>query len=186
MDHTFEKTLAFHCAPALAGIKPSSLISCNRDQFPSLDQELDFLNQQLNPAGIYFRPVCRCKNKVLLLVYRASRLKRHLQEHAAYAYLQQEGYPVHSLEAALEHLENKLTNRVTFPHELGIFLGYPPEDVEGFRRDEGKNCKLCGYWKVYGDENHARELFAKFTRCRQVVYSQVVGGKSIVQIFHAA
>ena len=38
-----------------------------------------------------------------------------------------------------------------FPHEIGIFLGYPLADVAGFIRNKGRNCKCIGTWKVYGD-----------------------------------
>lgn len=36
-----------------------------------------------------------------------------------------------------------------FPHEMGILLGYPVEDVEGFIINNGKNELYTGYWKVY-------------------------------------
>lgn len=186
MQRTLEETLAFHCAPALTGLKPASLISCDYEQYPLLEGDLLLLNRQLNPAGIFFRPVCRCDSRVLLLVYRRQTLAQHLREHAQQAYLRREGYPTASLENALLHLEERLGGMGEFPHELGIFLGYPPEDVEGFRRNGGKHCKLCGYWKVYGDEKRARELFSRFTRCRRTIYSLVQNGNTLVQIFSAA
>ncbi len=42
-----------------------------------------------------------------------------------------------------------------FPHEIGLFLGYPPEDVCGYIRNKGKCQKCTGHWQVYGDENFA-------------------------------
>ena len=35
-----------------------------------------------------------------------------------------------------------------FPHEIGVFLGYPVEDVEGYMQNDGKNFLLVGYWKM--------------------------------------
>ena len=36
-----------------------------------------------------------------------------------------------------------------FPHEMGLLLGYPVEDVTGFMVHGGKNSLYSGYWKVY-------------------------------------
>lgn len=50
MHRSMEQTLAFRCAPALAGIKPANLISCDLAEYPSLDGELERLNEELNPS----------------------------------------------------------------------------------------------------------------------------------------
>ena len=48
--------------------------------------------------------------------------------------LRKEGYPVSDgVEAMLTHLGARLAG-AEFPHEVGLFLGYPAADVEGFRR----------------------------------------------------
>ena len=54
-----------------------------------------------------------------------------------------------------------------FPHEIGLFLGYPPADVDGFihRHDE---CRLVGAWKVYSDVDRARLTFDRFKRCTRI------------------
>ena len=35
-----------------------------------------------------------------------------------------------------------------FPHEVGLFLSYPPEDVKGFIDHRACNFKCAGLWKV--------------------------------------
>lgn len=52
-----------------------------------------------------------------------------------------------------------------FPHEIGIFLGYPLEDVKGFIENSGRHFKICGQWKVYSDTKRAEKLFAKYAEC---------------------
>ena len=37
-----------------------------------------------------------------------------------------------------------------FPHEIGLVLGYPPVDVEGFIKKEGRDFLYSGYWKYMG------------------------------------
>ena len=54
-----------------------------------------------------------------------------------------------------------------FPHEIGLFLGYPPEDVQGFIDHRAMDFKCAGLWKVYGDQQRAQALFDRFRRCTQ-------------------
>ena len=58
-----------------------------------------------------------------------------------------------------------------FPHEIGLFLGYPLQDVLGFIENRGQGSKLVGTWKVYGDEEAARRTFARYKKCT-AVYSR--------------
>ena len=46
-----EMTVAYHCAPALAGIKPSNLVSFCGKKHPGLDSRLAAWNEQLNPKS---------------------------------------------------------------------------------------------------------------------------------------
>ena len=47
-----------------------------------------------------------------------------------------------------------------FPHEVGLFLSYPPEDVKGFIDHRASGFKCAGLWKVYGNE----EKRARYSR----------------------
>ena len=73
-----------------------------------------------------------------------------------------------------------------FPHEIGVFLGYPPADVQAFCRFGGANCKLCGYWKVYGDVEHARSCFARYDDCRECLCGGIGRGRTLAQLLAAA
>ena len=59
----------------------------------------------------------------------------------------------------------KTVSAESFPHEIGLFLGYPPEDVEGFINNHAGGCKICGAWKVYGDAESARKKFDSYKKC---------------------
>ena len=52
-----------------------------------------------------------------------------------------------------------------FPHEVGLFLSYPPEDVRGFIEHRGHGSKCEGCWKVYGDAKRARATFRAYKKC---------------------
>ena len=87
-----------------------------------------------------------------------------------------------TLSEKISRLRSRLGKCGEFPHEIGIFLGYPVEDVRGFISNEGKNFKACGTWKVYGDGERAAGLFESYRRCTEYFCSMVERGARIVQL----
>ena len=83
----------------------------------------------------------------------------------------------------LRHLarRRRLEGSEEFPHEIGLFLGYPPEDVRGFL-DGRTDCTCVGCWKVYGDARAAEKLFDRYRKCTQVYCRQLAGGKPIERL----
>ena len=162
---TFEHALVYHCAPSMVGIKAADLFS-----WPLIDQkELDAYTAALQVRDITLRVMRRSRQRMLLLVYRRSCLERRLSCPAVRRMLEEEGYPVEGdVETLLDCLAGRLQQQ-EFPHEIGLFLGYPPEDVEGFRRCKGRDFKLCGRWKVYGDQDAAQRYFRRCDRCRDLL-----------------
>ena len=91
--------------------------------------------------GVALRTMCGCGRKVLLLLYRPAQLEEALRAPLAASLLEKDGYrPGEDLEAMLDRLGLRLRTEGDFPHEIGLFLGYPPEDVAGFQRHRGRNC----------------------------------------------
>ena len=43
-------------------------------------------------------------------------------------------------------------------------------------------CRLCGYWKVYFDEENARRVFALYDRCRAVYREAYRSGRSVPEL----
>lgn len=179
----FEQTLAFHCAPALAGIKPADLISWQgapRDTMALLET----YSRGLGGAGICFRLLCSCRGRCLILVYRRPLLERQLAREEVRALLRRDGYPVDGgVDAMLEHLSRQLDCADGFPHEVGLFLGYPAEDVEGFRRNGGQGYKCSGLWKVYSDVERAQRCFNQYDCCRRGLCRRVQSGYHLCQLF---
>ena len=69
-----------------------------------------------------------------------------------------------------------------FPHEIGLFLSYPPEDVKGFVDNRARSYKCAGLWKVYSDEARARRLFTRFKRCTDTYCKLWQAGATIDQL----
>ena len=101
--------------------------------------------------------------------------------------LEQDGYPLAGgLEAMLDHLASRMAGSGGFPHEVGLFLGYPAEDVEGFRRHGGQGYKYSGLWKVYSDVERAQRCFRQYGCCRRALCRRLEAGCRLVQLFRTA
>lgn len=169
MCKQFERTLAFHCAPALFGIKASNLINVSLKDFPNLHEEIEKLNKSFNPR-ICFRILHESKKKALILVYQEYKLSRALFNDRSYEYLKEYNYPKErKLDLYLNYLSNKI-NGDSFPHEIGVFLGYDLDDIREYQNGN-KNCLLVGYWKVFSQKEKKMRIFEQYTKCKNIVSS---------------
>ena len=175
-----ELHLVRHCSPTLAGLKTGSMFSCSADHPVQLRDILRDINLRLKEKGLRVLPVRFCAGRVLIYVYRPLRLKHDLNNDTAAHILKTRGY-AGSVSQYICHLIRRLGEDGEFPHEIGLFLGYPTEDVKGFIENP-RACKYVGYWKVYGDEEHARRSFAKFRKCTAVYSRHYAMGKSLEKL----
>ena len=118
-------------------------------------------------------------------MYRHQQLEMDLSRLESQQLLLKVGYSSVVLRPCLELLKERLCYQETFPHEIGLFLGYPVEDVVGFIRHQGKNSKHTGYWKVYGDVVESIKLFTKFKKCKHIYKQRFGSGVSIQQLIVA-
>lgn len=181
----FDKALVYHCSPTLSGLKPANLLSLSKEDYPNLPELVQEYSGLLSCKGISFSILCECSCRWLLLIFRREMLQTQLSSPAVQSLLAEEGYPISSsidVDHLLSHLKSRLTSADNFPHEIGVFLGYPLEDVLGFRRFKGEGCKLCGYWKVYSDVDSAKQCFEKFDRCRAILFSHLMAGSPLTEL----
>ncbi len=171
-----------HCSPTLAGIKTGSLFSCNCPCRKTLTKALSVLNRKLVPRGIRILPLNVCKGRALIYVYRPHALQSDLTDPRARDLLLHYGYQPENPNACVIRLICRLQSTEEFPHEIGLFLSYPPEDVLGFIRNKASNHKCLGCWKVYGDVQAAKRIFERYHRCRKIYVQQWKQGKSIEQL----
>ena len=127
-----EETVVRQCAPTLAGIKTGSLFPCPYDSREELLQDVRSLNKRLVPKGLCLLPMRYQGNRALLYLYRPRCLRRDLTNDLATEVLSGAGYQGKSCEQCVARLMHRLREGQEFPHEVGLFLSYPPEDVKGF------------------------------------------------------
>lgn len=186
---TFEEALIEHCSPTLAGVKPASPV-------PLLPQGQRPFRAPVPcaPAAVRRRGLrlvilkgCRRTGSYLLYLYRERDLAEVLGRREHRDFLRAMGYtPWEAPGDCLRQLAARLCLEEEFPHEIGVFLGYPLDDVKGFIRHKGRDYTFCGCWKCYGDPQAARRRFERYRRCTAVLRRRYAEGTPITQLIVAA
>lgn len=182
MKRSFEAVLVGCCAPTLDGLKPASLFHWSGDaQSPARWA-------RIFPAyGLRLTTLKRCPDGgCLLYLYRVHALDKLLSASDNAAFLRESGYqPEEGASAMLRRLSQRLRADGDFPHEIGVFLGYPLEDVRGFMENGGRNYTCCGCWKAYGDAEAARRRFDSYRRCTEVYRKNLRMGVALERLITA-
>lgn len=142
-----EEILVRQGAPTLAGIKTGSLFPCPCEDKEALFADIRRLNRLLVPKGLCLLPIRFLKGQVLLYLYRPSELRRDLENEQAAEILHHAGYNSGHCGRCIANLIRRFREGGEFPHEVGLFLSYPPEDVKGFIDHRACNFKCAGLWK---------------------------------------
>lgn len=171
---------AYHAAPTLLGIKPATLV-CPDSARADLPQALKECVPCL--ARIFGVKVADFRNRagaLLYLVYQPALLQSVLAAEDVVRLLADLGYDVAAADA--ETLLSRLRRNFSdsrFPHEIGVFLGYPAEDVRRFMADGGRGCGAVGCWKAYGDAERVRRCSARYRRLKQHVAALIAAGHDL-------
>lgn len=182
MDMTkVETKLALQCAPVIMGIKISNLLTISQEDEASMRMILEKSELQ------YYHLIYQ-KGRMTYLVFRMVDLEAYLQEPDVQSFLQNCGYQGLSPKGILirfqKRYEDSINKKADFPHEMGVLLGYPIEDVEGFIQNKGEHYLYAGYWKVYECAEEKRLLFDAYESAKEGLVLLVANGyalRSIIQ-----
>ncbi|MCM1055015.1 MAG: DUF3793 family protein [Bacteroides sp.] len=185
LSESIEKSLIRHCSPTLASLKTASLFTVKYNCRKELNEILCRWNRSLSDKGVTMLSLRETDNNALIYVFRKNKLLEELRCPQIRQFLQSSGYDGFGLRATLSTLRLHLSGG-DFPHEIGVFLGYPLDDVIGFIRNRGQNCKCSGCWKVYCNECEAMQTFARYKKCESVYMRLWEQGRSVRQLTVAA
>ena len=174
-----ELQIVLQCAPTLAGLKTSNLLIVPKEQE-------DKARYVLRHSGLLGYRLVYDRNRVIFLVFNRDMLMTYISQKEISEFLAGYGYRTdafgYSLRCFQERYSSYINHRKDFPHEMGIFLGYPLEDVKGFIENEGDGFVLSGYWKVYSNEKEAQGLFEKFDIVKDDMVRMLSKGYSVRDI----
>lgn len=178
----FEESLIRNAAPTLAGIKVANLYNYRFRNEKDCMKSIQELNRQLNQKGIFIELMKHEGDFYLLYVYCKNQLSRILGERDTKLFLQEYGYHIKThleLTDFIGLLRERLQHASDFPHEIGVFLGYPLEDVMEFINRKGEGCVLCGEWKAYHNVQYASNFFKQLQKCKDIYIKVYLAGRSL-------
>jgi len=182
----FEQMLLDQCAPTIFGVKQANLFSCSKENKKEVLVELKKYNACGNASGIQFKILYECKNRIYIIAYRKRPMKNCMKQKEIQNFLMERGYPQTSdVEELLKYLKYRTNICEEFPHEIGLFLGYPITDVKEFISKKVLDFKFCGYWKVYSDEETAKKMFNVYKKCKKVIWYKVTKGTPLIELVGA-
>ncbi|MDR0615627.1 MAG: DUF3793 family protein [Synergistaceae bacterium] len=163
-DVFIESMITCFAAPVTRGLKCGALLNLQRrgaDLRPFWAASKERIKRALS---LEFAEISSDERSILLLAYRDAPLLEALSSEGARELLLEYGYSDGFTSPAPYVNEIIFRFREGIQHEIGLFLGYPCEDVRGFIENKGRNSKISGYWKVYGDKTGALKKFKEFKR----------------------
>lgn len=174
--------ITYLISPVIAGGKPSSTVTLTGGidglygTWQSIGKE--YL-KELQLDSIELR---KDKDTLVILIYKKENLKKTLFKEDSIKFLSKIGY---SKECNLKELLEILVERYNMfhcPHELGIFLGIPLEDVKAFMDCSEDKCLVCGYWKVYDNIEKAEKIFSYYDKSKDLAKEYILKRKDLSTI----
>lgn len=194
--------LAYYCMPTLVHIKPANLIQLNKKKYKDTNKLILIIENYLKKYNCSCLCVYEDEMSLSLLVYNKL-LANVLSDIEITNYFLNCGYEIHDdkVGSILDTWKQRYVNynkikcdnscfskvktdnidtRTLFPHEIGLILGYPLEDVKAFIYNQGQNYLLCGYWKVYHNTESAMKIFEAYNRVRSETLEILHQGGSLI------
>lgn len=169
------------CAPTLKKQKTASLIN-----FSNNVRGLNVLWKRYKykvkrKLHINFFELKKNENSIVVLFYNDEMLENSIRDKRNTKFLKRFGYSdCMNVYECLRLLSRRYQSMC--PHEMGVFLGYPIEDVIAFVDCPNVKCKLVGYWKVYYNEESAKAIFNNYDLIKQNVINLILKGYKPTEI----
>lgn len=178
-EEKFGFRVVTQCAPVLKGVKISNLITMKPGGWRKI-------RAYLKKSRIICIPLYADAEKEVLFLYRYEQLERHLKNREVREFLRSCGYESFEVASVLVRLRRRYQLYAgiskEFPHELGVLLGYPVGDVQGFIDNRGKNSLTSRYWKVYQNPKEAEKIFDLYDRVKEQALKEIMCGRTLSHV----
>lgn len=178
-EEKFGFRVVTQCAPVLKGVKISNLITMKPGGWRKI-------RAYLKKSRIICIPLYADAEKEVLFLYRYEQLERHLKNREVREFLRSCGYESFEVASVLVRLRRRYQLYAgiskEFPHELGVLLGYPVGDVQGFIDNRGENSLTSRYWKVYQNPKEAEKIFDLYDRVKEQALKEIMCGRTLSRV----
>ena len=173
-----EKFLIYNASLVISGAKPSATITIKKDKENLYDKWIKYGIDFLETIDIQYIDLRECSNALIILIYNEKQLLNYIFRKENKKFLMQLGYSdKNDINNYLYMLKNRY-KEFNCPHELGIFLGFPLNDVMDFMNCKNKKCLSCGYWLVYNNLKEAKETFSRYDKVKEHTVNYILKGDS--------
>lgn len=171
-----ENFLLINISQVLSGIKPASTVGLIKSKNNIYEKWIKYGADFIRSINLEFVELRENSDSVILLIYNREALVKNIFHKDIKSFMVKLGYDE---KEDINLYIDKLKERYELyhcPHELGLFLGIPINDVKDFMNCTKKKCLLCGYWKVYNDCNEAKRIFSQYDKVKVHTVSEILKG----------
>lgn len=155
-----KKYIIYYTSSVISKIKPAELVVIKKSH-ENTNNCWNCIKDEISQAlGLCFEEIYINDFSICVLFYNKSLFIKNLNQFSKSRILKDENYDTCSLDTIFFRLKQRF-KEVEFPHEIGVFLGYPEKDVQSYIEHKGKNYIFCKYWKVYHDLHMAVKVMDK-------------------------
>lgn len=178
-----EKFLLYNASLVVTQAKPSATITLKKGVDSIYEKWVKYGENFLKSIDIKYINLRECENALIILIYDTKELSNYIFKKENKSFLTKLGYSdENDLNVYLKILKRRY-EEFNCPHELGVFLGYPLDDVKDFMNCSSKKCLACGYWRVYNDYNTAKEIFNTYDMIKEKTVNFILKGDSTQNVF---
>lgn len=176
-----QERIVRHCSPTLAGMKCGSMFRV-ASRLHGVSPCIGEIMGDIGHKGVAIDVLDHDDGGTLVFVYRPGLLMGRLSDPEVGDFLRGYGYTMGDLGSTLDELRGRIGRCRTIPPEIGVFLGYPMDDIRGYILNEGRCCRCIGCWKVYGDVEEAERTFSMFRECRDIYSRRLSEGVPMAEL----
>lgn len=166
--------ILYHTAPVALGYRPGVLLSFANNRRKIYDTWRDCCCDIRFSPSIEHYELNNTSNSVIVLFYNRMKLIEVLSNNENMEFLRELGYS-NSLDLQDYLMDLSLRFRLGCPHEVGMFLGIPLEDINKFIENKGNGYIESGYWKVYSNLDSAHEVFKNCDEAKLAAAKAILG-----------
>lgn len=172
-----------NAAPTIKNHKTSSLINFRNNNRNLKDIWEKYKNEVKEKIDVDFFELKKDETSTLVLFYNREKIKLGIRDNRSMEFLKRFGYNENmDIHECLSLLGKRFKNLC--PHEIGVFLGYPIEDVVSFVDYPSSKCKMVGYWKVYHDIEKAEIIFNKYDEIKHDIMTLMMKGMKPTEVLN--
>lgn len=180
-----KKFLMYTTSPVVSGHKPSCTVTFSKEGKNLYENWKSYCEEFKEHTGLKYINLIENETIIVTLIYNENSLKGCIYKNNTREFLSNLGYfKLDNINDILGTLKERYSV-CNCPHELGIFLGIPLNDVKDFMHCSKKKCLMCGYWKVYNDFHKSKDTFMKYDEIKMYAMKSILKDVDIMTMVSA-